>query len=113
MAYWGLFSWLPSVVAQARGLYNSNAGFTGQNTTYEVSVAASMPLYDRGQRYATATLLLEKYKDQHPDAYRGKALSLIQLRRFREALPATQAAKAIYSAGTSDFGSADAATTMV
>jgi len=47
-----LFSWLPSVVAQARGLYNSNAGFTGQNTTYEVSVAASMPLYDRGQRYA-------------------------------------------------------------
>jgi outer membrane protein len=47
-----LFSWLPSVVAQGRGLYNSNAGFTGQNLTYEVSVAASMPLYDRGQRYA-------------------------------------------------------------
>lgn len=47
-----LFSWLPSVVAQARGVYNSNAGFTGQNLTYELSVAASMPLYDRGQRYA-------------------------------------------------------------
>ncbi|PTL80019.1 TolC family protein [Vitiosangium sp. GDMCC 1.1324] len=46
------FSWLPSVVAQARGLYNSNAGFTGTNTSYELSVAASLPLYDRGQRYA-------------------------------------------------------------
>jgi len=46
------FSWLPSVVAQGRGLYNSNTGFTGRNTSYEVSVAASMPLYDRGQRYA-------------------------------------------------------------
>ncbi|MFY0583652.1 TolC family protein [Cystobacter fuscus] len=46
------FSWLPSVVAQGRGLYNSNTGFTGQNTSYEVSVAASLPLYDRGQRYA-------------------------------------------------------------
>jgi outer membrane protein len=46
------FSWLPSVVAQGRGLYNSNTGFTGQNTSYELSVAASLPLYDRGQRYA-------------------------------------------------------------
>jgi outer membrane protein len=46
------FSWLPSVAAQGRGLYNSNTGFTGQNTSYEVSVAASLPLYDRGQRYA-------------------------------------------------------------
>jgi outer membrane protein TolC len=46
------FSWLPSVAAVARGNYNSNAGFTGQNTTYDVAVAATMPLYDRGQRYA-------------------------------------------------------------
>jgi outer membrane protein TolC len=46
------FSWLPSVAAIAKGNYNSNAGFTGQNTTYELIVAASMPLYDRGQRYA-------------------------------------------------------------
>jgi len=46
------FSWLPSVVAQGRGLYNSNTGFTGKNTSYEVSVSASLPLYDRGQRYA-------------------------------------------------------------
>ncbi len=46
------FSWLPSVAAIAKGNYNSNAGFTGENLTYEVIVAASMPLYDRGQRYA-------------------------------------------------------------
>jgi len=47
------FSWLPSVAAVARGNYNSNAGFTGQNTTYDVTLAATLPLYDRGQRYAT------------------------------------------------------------
>jgi len=46
------FSWLPSVAAVARGNYNSNAGFTGQTTTYDVTLAATMPLYDRGQRYA-------------------------------------------------------------
>ena len=46
------FAWLPSVAAIARGNYNSNVGFTGQNTSYELMVAASMPLYDRGQRYA-------------------------------------------------------------
>ncbi|WP_309891018.1 TolC family protein [Archangium sp.] len=47
------FSWLPSVAAVARGNYNSNAGFTGQTTTYDVTLAATMPLYDRGQRYVT------------------------------------------------------------
>jgi outer membrane protein TolC len=46
------FSWLPSVAAIAKGNYNSNTGFTGQTTTYDLIVAASMPLYDRGQRYA-------------------------------------------------------------
>jgi outer membrane protein TolC len=46
------FSWLPSVAAVARGNYNSNVGFTGQTTTYDVTLAATMPLYDRGQRYA-------------------------------------------------------------
>ncbi|MBM7119376.1 TolC family protein [Archangium primigenium] len=46
------FSWLPSLVAQGKGLYNSNTGFTGRNTSYELAVAASLPLYDRGQRYA-------------------------------------------------------------
>ena len=38
--------------AIARGNYNSNTGFTGRTTTYDVVVAATMPLYDRGQRYA-------------------------------------------------------------
>jgi outer membrane protein len=46
------FSWLPSIVATARGNYNSNTGFTGKNVYYEALVAASIPLYDRGQRYA-------------------------------------------------------------
>jgi outer membrane protein TolC len=46
------FAWLPSVAAVARGNYNSNAGFTGQNTSYELVLAATWPLYDRGQRYA-------------------------------------------------------------
>lgn len=46
------FSWLPSIVGQARYLYNSNLGFTGVHDTYELSVAASLPLYDRGARYA-------------------------------------------------------------
>lgn len=46
------FSWLPSLVATARGNYNSNTGFSGKNLYYEGVVAASLPLYDRGQRYA-------------------------------------------------------------
>jgi outer membrane protein TolC len=46
------FSWLPSVAAIAKANYNSNTGFTGTTTTYDLILAASMPLYDRGQRYA-------------------------------------------------------------
>jgi outer membrane protein len=46
------FAWLPSVAAIARGNFSSNAGFTGQLGSFELIVAASMPLYDRGQRYA-------------------------------------------------------------
>ncbi|GAC1344961.1 MAG: hypothetical protein NVSMB23_20500 [Myxococcales bacterium] len=46
------FAWLPSVQGIARGNYNSNAGFTGKNTSYDLIIAASIPLYDRGQRYA-------------------------------------------------------------
>ncbi|HEX8435375.1 TolC family protein [Archangium sp.] len=46
------FSWLPSVAAIAKGNYNSNTGFTGRTTSYDLILAASMPLYDRGQRYA-------------------------------------------------------------
>jgi outer membrane protein len=46
------FAWLPSVQGIAKGNYNSNAGFTGKNTSYDLIIAASIPLYDRGQRYA-------------------------------------------------------------
>ena len=47
------FSWLPSIVGQGRYLYNSNLGFTGVHDTFEFSVAASLPLYDRGTRLAS------------------------------------------------------------
>lgn len=46
------FQWLPSVQGIARGNYTSNAGFTGKNTSYDLIIAASIPLYDRGQRYS-------------------------------------------------------------
>jgi outer membrane protein TolC len=46
------FLWLPSVSGVARGNYNSNAGFTGTNTYYDLILAVSVPLYDRGTRYA-------------------------------------------------------------
>ncbi len=46
------FQWLPTVAGIAKGNYNSNAGFTGQNTSYDLIVNVSIPLYDRGQRYA-------------------------------------------------------------
>ncbi len=44
-------SWLPSVVAQAKGSYNSNKGFAGTNFIVDGIVAAQWTLYDRGQRY--------------------------------------------------------------
>jgi outer membrane protein TolC len=48
------FSWLPSVAAVAKGNYNSNAGFTGQNLSYDLILAVNVPLYDRGLRYAAS-----------------------------------------------------------
>lgn len=45
------FAWLPSVQGIAKGNYNSNSGFTGKNGSYDLIIAASIPLYDRGQRY--------------------------------------------------------------
>jgi outer membrane protein TolC len=48
------FSWLPSVAAVAKGNYNSNIGFTGENLSYDLILAVSVPLYDRGLRYAAA-----------------------------------------------------------
>ncbi|MBS2022583.1 MAG: TolC family protein, partial [Deltaproteobacteria bacterium] len=46
------WQWLPSIVGIAKGNYNSNEGFTGHNFTYDLIVAAQIPLYDRGARYA-------------------------------------------------------------
>ncbi|MBS2031162.1 MAG: TolC family protein [Deltaproteobacteria bacterium] len=46
------FAWLPTVAGVAKGNYNSNAGFSGKNTSYDLIVTATLPLYDRGQRYA-------------------------------------------------------------
>ncbi len=46
-------AWMPTVVAQAKGNYNSNAGFTGENFSYDFILAVNVPLYDRGVRYAT------------------------------------------------------------
>jgi outer membrane protein TolC len=36
----------------ARGNYNSNAGFAGTNTSYDLILNVTIPLYDRGTRYA-------------------------------------------------------------
>ena len=52
------FLWLPSVAGVAKGNYNSNVGFTGQNTSYDLILNLSIPLYDRGTRYAA------KHEDQ-------------------------------------------------
>jgi outer membrane protein len=52
------FLWLPSVAGVAKGSYTSNQGFTGANTYYDLIVNVSIPLYDRGARYA------QKHEDQ-------------------------------------------------
>ena len=46
------FSWLPTVSGIAKENYNSNSGFTGKNWTYDLMINVSVPLYDRGARYA-------------------------------------------------------------
>ncbi|HYZ90372.1 MAG TPA: TolC family protein [Myxococcales bacterium] len=52
------FLWLPSVSAAAKGSYNSNEGFTGTNTFYDLIVNVSIPIYDHGARYA------QKHEDE-------------------------------------------------
>jgi len=47
------FTWLPSAAATARGLYNSNKGFSGKNVTFDVTLGLSWHLYDQGVREAT------------------------------------------------------------
>ncbi len=46
-------SWLPSIVGQLKGSYNSNRGFAGTNWVLDGIVALQWDLYDRGVRYAT------------------------------------------------------------
>jgi outer membrane protein len=43
-------SWLPTVVAQAKGSYNSNKGFVNKNWIFDGILAAQWTLYDRGVR---------------------------------------------------------------
>lgn len=45
-------AWLPSIVGQAKGSYNSNKGFANTNFIFDGIIAAQWTLYDRGQRYA-------------------------------------------------------------
>lgn len=45
------WSFLPTLMAIAKGNYNSNAGFTGKNLTYDLILALNWSLYDRGNRY--------------------------------------------------------------
>jgi outer membrane protein len=46
------FLWLPTVSGIARENYNSNAGFTGRDWIYDLILTVSVPVYDRGVRYA-------------------------------------------------------------
>ena len=46
-------SWLPNLVAQAKGSYNSNKGFAGTNWGFDAILALQWTLYDRGVRYVT------------------------------------------------------------
>ena len=45
-------AWMPTLVAQAKGNYNSNSGFTGKQFSYDLILGLNIPLYDRGVRYA-------------------------------------------------------------
>ncbi len=43
-------AWLPTLVAQAKGSFNSNQGFIGTNWIFDAAVAAQWTIFDRGQR---------------------------------------------------------------
>lgn len=49
------FAWLPTLAGVAKGNYNSNSGFANKNTSYDLLLTATVPLYDRGTRYAAKT----------------------------------------------------------
>jgi outer membrane protein len=46
------FLWMPTVAGIAKTNYSSNAGFAGKDWTYDLIVNVSIPLYDKGNRYA-------------------------------------------------------------
>jgi outer membrane protein TolC len=46
------FLWMPTVAGVAKENYNSNGGFANKNWTYDLIINISVPLYDRGVRYA-------------------------------------------------------------
>ncbi len=46
-------AWLPTVVAQAKGSYNSNKSFANTNWIFDATVGAQWTIFDRGQRLAT------------------------------------------------------------
>jgi len=46
------FAWMPTVAGIAKENYTSNEGFVGKNWTYDLMLNVSIPLYDRGTRYA-------------------------------------------------------------
>ncbi|HMC35844.1 MAG TPA: TolC family protein, partial [Myxococcales bacterium] len=68
------YLWLPSVAGIAKGNYNSNSGFAGTNTSYDLILSVSVPLYDRGTRYA------QKHED---DARLQQALASLASTRAR------------------------------
>lgn len=46
------FQWAPTLLAQVKGSYNSNSGFSGRNFSADFILALSFPIFDRGVRYA-------------------------------------------------------------
>ena len=52
------FLWMPSVAGIAKENYNSNGGFANKNWTYDLMINITVPIYDRGTRYA------QKHEDE-------------------------------------------------
>ncbi|MCL2626558.1 MAG: TolC family protein [Cystobacterineae bacterium] len=46
-------TWLPTLAASARGLYNSNIGFTNNHFSFDITLGLTWHLYDQGVRTAT------------------------------------------------------------
>jgi outer membrane protein TolC len=105
------FLWMPTVAGIAKENYNSNAGFANRNYTYDLMVNVSVPLYDRGTRYAqlredqaklaqAQAQLATKAQVQVSASYRaGVATSLdlsdVEQKKFAAASAAAQARAAL------------------